>query len=118
MRIQRTFDPQSGFLHDVGVKLRGGQFLVTEQLLDCPCIRQWPDGKPGAGHPAGAGRAKPPPIAETRRLEMTAWTGPYNKPTKAKVTLAFVGLLYKPKSGWAVGWGGLAIIVKNPDKWG
>jgi hypothetical protein len=49
---------------------------------------------------------------------MTAWTGPYNKPTKAKVTLAFVGLLYKPKSGWAVGWGGLAIIVKNPDKWG
>jgi len=42
--------------------------------------------------------------------------GPYNKPTKAKVTLALVGLLYKSKSGWAVGVGRLPIIVKDPDK--
>jgi hypothetical protein len=113
MRIQRTFDAQSRFLHDMCVKLGGGQFLVTEQFLDRPDIQQWPDGKPGAGHPAGTGRAKPPPIAETRRLEMAAWTGPYNKPTKAKVTLAFVGLLYNSKSGWAVRWAGWRLSLKT-----
>jgi hypothetical protein len=32
--------------------------------------------------------------------------GPYNNPAKAKVTLAFVGLLYQPKPCWAGGWTG------------
>jgi len=44
---------------------------------------------------------------------MTAWIEPYNKPTKAKVTLAFVGLSHKLKSGWAMGWAGWQLSLQT-----
>src|SRR5580692_4466612 len=45
---------------------------------------------------------KPRPTGETRHPELTI-KRPYNRIAKAKVTLAFIGLLYKPKTGILVG---------------
>jgi hypothetical protein len=48
---------------------------------------------------------KPRSTGETRHPEL-AMKEPYNRITKAKVTLALVGLLYKQKSAILAGWKG------------
>jgi hypothetical protein len=37
--IQRTFDAETGFLHDVGINLSGCHILVTEQILNGAYVR-------------------------------------------------------------------------------